>query len=84
MPRFIIKLDREKCIGSGACTAAAPSFWRLEEEKTNIIGGTKNADNSIQTREIDEKYLKCNADAAESCPVNAIHILKKDTGEKLI
>ena len=83
MPKFIITLDREKCIGSGACAVAASSFWRLDGDKTNIIGGKKNADNSIQTREIDEKDLKANVDAAESCPVNAIHI-QKNTGEKLI
>ena len=83
MSKFIIKLDREKCIGSGACVNEAPLFWKLEGDKTNIIDGKKNADNSMQMREIDEKDLKANLDAAESCPVNAIHILKH-TGEKLI
>lgn len=84
MSRFIVQLDREKCIGAAACVAAAPKLWKLGEDgKTNLIGGEKNTDNTVQTREISEKDLKAHLEAAQACPVNAIHI-RKETGEKLI
>ena len=84
MPRFIIKLDREKCIGAGACEEAAPQFWKLEGEKITLIGGITSENNSEQTREIDEAAFKMNLRAAEGCPVNAIHIIEKESGKKLI
>jgi ferredoxin len=84
MPKFTVVLDREKCIGAAACVAAAPKLWKLgKDDKTNLIDGAKNEDNTVQTCEIDEKDLSAHLDAAQSCPVNAIHI-KKENGEKLI
>lgn len=56
----------------------------MEDGKSDLIGAEKNADNTKQTLEIDEKDLKCNLEAAQVCPVNVIHIKNKDTGEKLI
>lgn len=85
MPKFIIEYDREGCIGAGSCEAACSKFWKvIEDGKADLAGGQKNADNSVQTREIDEADLKCNLEAAQACPVNVIHIKNKDTGEKLI
>ena len=84
MARFTVVLDREKCIGAAACVAAAPKLWKLgKDDKTNLIGGAKNADNTVQTSVVDENDLAAHMDAAQSCPVNAIHI-KKENGEKLI
>ena len=83
MPKFIVELDRERCIGAAACAAAAPKLWRIgDDTKTNLVGGKQNKDNTLQTREIDEKDLKAHMEEAQSCPVNAIHIKKDD--EKLI
>ena len=83
--RYIIKLDREGCIGAASCVAANPLFWKLaDDSKTNLIDGKQNKDNTEQTREISQSELHGNLQAAQSCPVNAIHIFKKDTNEKLI
>lgn len=85
MPRFIIEFNREGCIGAGSCEAACPKFWKLTDGiKADLLDGKKNEDNTVQTREIDEKDLKCNLEAAQACPVNVIHIKNKETGEKLI
>lgn len=84
MSRFVIEFDRERCIGAGACEAACPKFWRLTGEKAELLGGTPEKDNAIQTCEIDNVDLKCNIDAARTCPVNAIHIINKETREKIV
>ena len=84
MPQFIIQLDREKCIGSGTCQAVASKFWKLNDDKIDLIQGKKNVDNTEQTREIDSKDFKLAMESAQACPVNAIHILNKQTKEKLI
>jgi ferredoxin len=84
MPKFIIKLDREGCIGGAACEGTIPTLFNVANYKCDIIGGKKNEDNTEQTIEIDEKDLKKVLEAAQSCPVTVIHIINKDTGEKLI
>ncbi len=85
MPRFIIEFEREGCIGAASCCAACPKFWKLNDDgKADLVGGEKNQDNSLQTKEIEEEDLRGNLEAAEACPVNVIHLKKKETGEKLI
>lgn len=83
--KFIIEFNREGCIGAAACEAANPKFWKLREDgKSDLLGGVKNADNTLQTREIDEADFKANMEAAQACPVNVIHLKRKETGERLI
>ncbi len=84
MTRFIVEFNKEGCIGAGACEAACPKFWKLDGDKATLIEGVANNDGSIQTREIGQEDLRSNLDAAQSCPVNVIHIRNKKTGEKLI
>ena len=64
--KYKITQDHERCIGCGACVAVCPANW--------IIA----IDNKAKPKktEITEKELKCNKDAAESCPVSIIHIKK--------
>jgi len=64
--------DEEACIGCAACSAVCPKFWVMNGLKSKMI-----------KTEFDDKDLKCNKDAAESCPVNCIHI-EDEKGKKLI
>ena len=58
----MIKIDKEKCIGCGACTILAPDIFELgEDNKARVKADAK----------IDEELAK---QAAESCPVGAITI----------
>ena len=85
MGLYIITLDRERCIGAASCCTACPKFWKLNDDgKVGLVGGGKNADNSVQTREIEDVHLRENMDAAQVCPVNAIHIKRKESGQELI
>lgn len=72
--RYKIEYDRKGCIGAGTCEAVCPKSWKIADDgKANVL-----------IKEFDEESLKCNMDAAESCPVNVIHIIDKKTGKQLI
>lgn len=49
-------VDKDKCIGCGACVSICPEAFEMVEGKSQV----KNAD------------AGCVADAASSCPVGAI------------
>ncbi|MDP6600096.1 MAG: ferredoxin [Candidatus Woesearchaeota archaeon] len=81
---YTLQHDRPNCIGCGACEAVAPDFWEMNSDGKSDIKNGENVDNGWQELEIKEKDLAVNKDAADSCPVNVIHIIKKDTKEKII
>ena len=72
MAKITIKHDREACIGCGACAAVHDENWKM---------GDDNKPDPINT-EVEEAQLEKEKEAAQACPVNAIH-LEKD-GEKII
>jgi ferredoxin len=83
MAKFKIEHDRPNCIGCGACAAVAPDYWEMADDgKSSIKDGKKTGEK--EEREIDERDLPPNKEAAESCPVNVIHITNLDTNEKII
>ena len=85
--KYLIEYDRGNCIGAAACAAVAPEFWSMDEDnKANLAEASKNTDNSLQTREVelDESELNNLLESAKTCPVNVIHVIDKETGEKLI
>ncbi len=55
-----IKIDKEKCVGCGACVAVCPKVFELKDGKANA----KTPD----TKE------PCAKEAADSCPVQAISV----------
>lgn len=56
-----IKVDRNKCIGCGACASICPSGFEMFEGKA-------------REKKAEVKKLTCEKDAEESCPVGAISI----------
>lgn len=60
---FKIIVDKDICIGCGACAAMCENF-RLADGKSSPV-----------KEEVEE--LGCNKDACDSCPVSAIKIEKK-------
>ena len=63
MAKYRIELDKDTCIGCGACTVACDNFV-MDGDKAKVVN-----------HDVDE--LKCNQDAADGCPVTAIKITKK-------
>lgn len=73
MPKVI--LEREKCIGCGSCQALCPKQFKLVDDgKSSLIGGTRDA--KTGNDEIETDKLGCAESAADSCPVQCIHIEK--------
>ena len=55
-------VDKAMCIGCGTCVAIAPKSFKLTEDgKVEVIDPVGDSSEAV-------------ADAAESCPVNAISI----------
>lgn len=84
MGKFTLEHDRPNCIGCGACAAVAPEFWEMNDDGKSDIKGAKAREDGWQELEIDEKDFEKNKQAAESCPVNVIHLKNKETDEKII
>ena len=61
--KYKITVDKEKCIGCGACAAQCDNF-EMKEDKA-VVKKTK----------VEE--LGCNQESADICPVEAITIKKK-------
>ncbi len=68
-----IILDRNKCIGCGACAALCPKYFEMSEDGKSSLKGAK-VKPKTQIEELTIKKLGCAQDAADSCPVKAINI----------
>jgi ferredoxin len=82
--KYVLQHDRPNCIGCAACEAVAPDYWEMHEDGKSDIKKGKNLDNGWQELDIEEKNFAINKEAADSCPVNVIHLVDKKTGKKLI
>lgn len=90
--KYRVVYDREACIGAAACAAVAPEFWKMADDgKADLVGHTRDEDGK-QVLIIDgdalgeelKKRLELHVEAAEVCPVQAIHVYDEETGEKLV
>jgi len=82
--KYQIQHDRPNCIGCAACAAVAPDFWTMHEDGKSDIVGCRKRDDEWEELDIEEKDFQANKEAADSCPVNVIHIINKETKEKII
>ena len=74
LAKYEIGYERDGCIGAGACANVNPANWKMSDDgKADVL-----------KTEIDESELEANLSAARACPVNVIHIVNKETGEKLV
>ncbi len=63
------KVDKEACIGCGACAALCDEVFEIGDDR---YAQAKN-------KEITDEQVKEDAiNAMESCPTNAIHEVKED------
>ena len=82
MGKYVVKHDRTNCIGCAACEAVCSKHWEMSGDgKSDLKNGIKG-ENDLISLEITEEELQCNKEAAESCPVNVIHI--EEDGKKII
>jgi len=83
LAKYKIIYERVGCIGAAVCVAVAPKYWELDQDsKANLLGGIKSGD--VFELELDESDIEQMKQSAEGCPVNVIHIINLDTGQKII
>jgi len=84
MAKFMVKHDRENCIGCGACANVYPEDWEMNEDGKSSFKKGKRLDDGSEEGNIPDDHYDGNKEAAEACPVNVIHIINKETKEKII
>lgn len=68
-----IILERDKCIGCGSCQAICPKHFEIQEDgKSHLLESVLDKNTHDEELEITEP--DCIKDAADSCPVQIIHI----------
>ncbi len=87
MVDYKIVHDRDICIGCSACASVSPKYWKMEDDgKSSIIGGEKtfNGEEEIFGTNENPKTedFELNMEAAESCPVNCIHVFEINGGKE--
>jgi len=75
--RIVVLHEVPKCIGCGSCVAMAPKFWKMDsgDSKAHLIGSDKVGEN--EELELKEAEVQENQDAADTCPVNCIHVQRR-------
>jgi len=66
--------ERNICIGCCACESIAPKIWVMNKDnKSDLIGAIK-VEGQDEVYELKVEEMGPNMEAAESCPVNCIHV----------
>jgi ferredoxin len=76
MPKHSVEVDEVACIGCGACTAVCPKFFEMKDTDKGMKA-------IALLKECDEKDFDSVKEAADVCPVNAIHLTDEE-GKKII
>ncbi len=81
--KYKIIHDRDTCIGCSACASVCPKYWVMDSDgKSDIVSSKKTGNGEEEILDNLSEDFEDNMEAAESCPVNCIHIFKDD--KKLI
>lgn len=83
MGKYIIKYEREGCIGAAVCAAVDPDRWVISNEdgKADLKNAIKNGGNfELEVDELSEQAIE----AAKGCPVVVIKIFEKATGKQIV
>ena len=87
---YKVVFDRNACIGAAACAAVAPQFWVMKDDgKADLVGHKMEDGKQVlvikesQVTDGMKKAWQLNKEAAEVCPVQAIHVFD-DKGEKIV
>lgn len=75
--KYIIEVDRSKCISVANCVAITPDVFALDEEQIAII---LDADPKTKAYTSDDETVLM---SARSCPTQAIIVYDAQSGEQL-
>ncbi len=82
--KYRIIYERDLCIGVAACVMSSPKYWEMDDEGKAILKNGREVSPGIFEIEISEEDYAESFEAAKECPVNCIHIINLETGEKII
>jgi ferredoxin len=85
MPRIIIKVDPELCIGAASCVTVAPDTFRLNEENKAFVldhGQEPGGSSYERILEVTEEEKENILLSAQSCPTLAVRIFD-ETGTQI-
>lgn len=74
--------ERNICIGCCACESIAPKFWVMNKDNKSDLVGAKKVEGAEEVYELELDAEQGNIEAAESCPVNCIHV--EENGKRKI
>ncbi len=66
-----ITIDRDECIGDGACESEAPDTFVMDDDSKAVV-----------VEKPGDEYDTI-IEAAKVCPVDCIHVVDSESGEKL-
>ncbi|MDY7092009.1 MAG: ferredoxin [Acidobacteriota bacterium] len=69
-----VVIDRESCIGSGACVRVAPEVLELDDE--DVVAFTED----LEDQEVERDQI---VEACQVCPVDALTVLD-ESGDQLV
>mgnify|MGYP001597687940 CR=1 FL=1 len=78
MGEHLILHFKKDCISCGACAAIAPEYWELDAEGLAELKGSRQGDGHQELEISSEEVRAINQEAANCCPVNIIHVKKKE------
>lgn len=82
--KWRVEFDRENCIGAGACVAANPDAWSIDQDgKATLKGASYDPEKKIWWVEIEEADAQKHMDAAGVCPVTVIHVIDPEGNKKI-
>ena len=73
MAKVKIVHDVQTCIGCGACVSICPDNWEMRSDGKSYL---KNSKQVGEKTELELNDIGCNQEAADSCPVECIHIVQ--------
>ena len=76
MPKWRIELQKDICIGCGACAIVEPKHWAMDVDKSRLKDAVaeKGENGAIEVKVVES--LGRNQDAADACPVPCIFVKK--------
>ena len=69
-----VKVNKDACIGCGACAAICDEVFELNDEGLSEVKVEENSENKEEFVSVKEELQDEVRDAADSCPTGAIEV----------
>ena len=73
-----LRIIKEKCIGCGSCAAIAPDYFKMNDEMKSSLVHPDKTDAEVEEQVLNDQQAEEVKEAVESCPVEALELVKED------